>query len=82
MSPTIVSTTDLKHNTGEILDLVFFKRQPIAIKRHGKIIAHLTPPHATNPKPDYAQILKKYSGTIPDLKLNRSKDTHRFNTVL
>jgi len=79
------TTTDLKHNTGEIINLVAFEKVDVSIKRHGKIIATIIPARTIPPNKDFAAILHKYGGSLPnfpDVTKSRSPNSHRFDLHL
>lgn len=42
--PREVPATELRHLLGEYLDAVRYNRQPIAVMRHGRVVALLTAP--------------------------------------
>ncbi|OGV97374.1 hypothetical protein A2W24_06625 [Microgenomates group bacterium RBG_16_45_19] len=79
------TTTDLKHNTGEIINLVAYEKADVSIKRHGKIIATIIPAKVTPIIRDFTNILKKYSGSLPafpNITQDRTQNPHRFDSQL
>ena len=72
MSSIPVSATDLKHNTAEILNTVYFKKRTALIMRHGKVIAEIRPVLDTKSTKrslaDFYGILPEF----PDVTKNRT----------
>ena len=82
MNTITVSTTELKHNTGELLDLVSRGQTTIIVKRYGKAIARIK---ADKSDSDYAKFISHYQGILPDfpdITKDRTTNLNRFNAVL
>jgi antitoxin (DNA-binding transcriptional repressor) of toxin-antitoxin stability system len=82
MNTITITTTELKHNTGELLDLVSRGQTTIIIKRYGKAIARIK---ADKSDSDYAKFIGHYQGAIPDfpdVTKDRTANSNRFNPVL
>ena len=61
-----VSSTDLKLNTAEILNLVAYGGIEAIVERHGEELVRIVPIFTSNSKKDYKSIVNKYYGAIPD----------------
>ncbi len=67
MSTRYISATDLKNNTSEILNSVYYEKSEAVIERHGKIVAVISPPKiGKKTEKDYKAIADKYFGIMPD----------------
>lgn len=61
-----VSSTDLKLNTAEILNLVAYGGIEAIVERHGEELVRIVPIIVPNAKKDYKSLINKYYGAIPD----------------
>ena len=61
-----LSSTELKRNTAEILNLVAFGKVVAIIERYGEPLVKIMPVLSSEKKPDLEGKLKKYFGAIPD----------------
>lgn len=52
-----VTTTQLKNQTAEIINTVFFRSETVTVKKHGKVVARIVPP-------DLAYLTEKPSGLV------------------
>lgn len=64
---TVISATDLKNRSSEILNEVHFKRTEVTVERHGKPIAKLVPvSDELARRARIEQALKETFGILPD----------------
>ncbi|HTK03474.1 MAG TPA: hypothetical protein VL401_01770 [Alphaproteobacteria bacterium] len=61
-----VSSTDLKLNTAEILNLVAYRGVEAIVEKHGQDFVKIVPIFSPNVKKDYKSIINKYNGSLPD----------------
>lgn len=66
MNIKMVTSTDLKLNTAEILNLVAYGGYEAIVKRHGEGIVKIVPFTSNTVKKDYANIVDKYFGADLD----------------
>lgn len=66
MKTTHLSSTELKRNTAEILNLVAFGKAVAIIERYGEPLVRITPIVSSKKKAELGERLKKYFGAIPD----------------
>ena len=65
MTPLIISATDLKRDTSEILNSVIFGNNEAIIERFGEPVAKIVP-IAKVIKKDLKDRIKLYFGSLPD----------------
>ncbi len=75
MNTFTVTATELKNNSADILNRVYYEKKTALIERHGKVIAMLNPKAITVPKETPAEVWKRYGGSMPDLS-----DVRKFRT--
>lgn len=62
-----VSASELKRNSAEILNSVYYKKNTTIVEKFGKPIAKIIPIEEKNlDEKDISETLKKYFGSIPD----------------
>lgn len=81
MNTFTVSATEAKLNFSEILNRVTYEKKTAIIKKHGKIVAELSPPKFSDIS--LKEKLAKFYGALPDLpdvkKFRRNK--RRWRTL-
>lgn len=70
-----VSSTDLKTNTAEILNMVAYGGVEAIIERHGEELVRIVPMNIISPKKDYKALVDKYFGASPDFPEVHKKRT-------
>lgn len=66
MKITRLSSTELKRNTAEVLNLVAYGKVVAIIERYGAPLAKISAVDSSEKKIDLRKSLKKYFGAIPD----------------
>ena len=66
MNTYTISATELKKNTSEVLNRVFYEKITAIVKRHGKPYAKIVPPEHTHTGENLDKLLKKYYGIWKD----------------
>jgi len=61
-----VSSTDLKTNTAEILNMVAYGGMEAIVERHGEELVKIIPITISSTKKDYKSLINKYFGSSPD----------------
>lgn len=61
-----LSSTKLKRDTGEILNLVAFGGVTVVVERHGEPLVKIVPAKSSIRAVDIEEKVKKYFGSIPD----------------
>jgi prevent-host-death family protein len=80
-----VTATELKNNTSEIINRMYYGNEVIGLEKHGKEIGRIVPVNTDN-KYTREQVdilkkaLKKYAGSMPDLDINEIKKARTLNT--
>lgn len=64
MNTFVVTTTELKRDTSNVINRVTYEKIIAIIKRHGKTVAKITP--ADEPVRDINKIWQSFAGSIPD----------------
>ena len=80
------SIKDTRNNLSRLVDQADLNHKSFIITKFGRPKALLSPFQPDSPKPrDYAKILKKYAGRIPefpDASHDRTPNSHRFSVSL
>lgn len=66
MKTTRVSSTDLKLNTAEILNMVAYGGHEMVVERYGEELVRISPIVKKTKRKDYKKIIDKYFGALPD----------------
>lgn len=83
MDTFTVTATEAKQNFSDILNRVAYERKTALVKRHGKVIARLSPEEKSTKK-DLNAIWKSFAGSMPDfpdVKKARYFGKHRFKNL-
>ena len=62
MNTYTISATELKKNTSEVLNKVFYEKVTAIVERHGKPFAKIIPADRTQTAENIDKLLKKYYG--------------------
>ena len=78
----VVSATELKRNTAEILNEVIYGGKTIEVERYGKIVIEMIPKKNALSKIDLVALRKKYYGAIPDFpEVHKGRSRRRWKKV-
>jgi len=66
MNTTAVTATELKNNTADILNRVYYEKKIAIVERYGEPIARIVPVEKEKSKKDIEAVLKRYYGIMPD----------------
>lgn len=70
----ITTATNLRQNTANIINNVYYQKQPIIIERHGKPFVKIVPiEEEIKEKLPMKSKLNKYFGSIPDLEIRPTR---------
>ena len=72
-----ISSTDLKHNTAEVLNSVAYGGKMVVVERYGEPLVRVIPVKSRENKLNFKKMAGKYFGAIPDFpkvhKMRRSR---------
>ena len=66
MNTRIVTASDLKLKTAEILNMVAYGGTEAIVERYGEKLVKIVPIMLPNTKKDYKSLVSKYYGSMPD----------------
>ncbi len=61
-----ISSTELKTNTADILNMVAFGNMEAIVERHGEELVKIVPINKSRPKKDYKVLMNKHFGSAPN----------------
>lgn len=82
MNTAFISASELKRNTADVLNRVYYEKIVAVIKRHDEPIVKISPIDNKDKKKNTASLLLKYYGILPDFPaptMKRSRAKRNIN---
>lgn len=75
------SSTELKNNTSEILNRVYYEKKTALVKKHGVVWAKIVPVTEGYQSADTHDLIGKYFGSIKDFPLVKERRYFRKRKI-